>query len=162
MTREAVTHVSSPTWHDDDHLFASLKEALREAEAVPPRFVDAGKTAFAWHNVDAELADLTYDSSTAHAEPVGAMRAEDASLRALTYATADLTIEIEITTDAVLCQILPPQAGTVSIYLTARQGTESPVDEMGFFAIRPVPTAPFRLRCLTRSGIDVMTGLITP
>lgn len=154
--------MSSRTWHDDEHLFAALKEALREAEAVPPRFVEVGKAAFAWHNVDAELADLTYDSSATLAEPVGAMRARDASLRALTYATADLTIEIEITADAILGQVLPPQDGTVSTYLAAGPVAECDVDEMGFFAIRPVPAAAFRLRCLTRSGIDIMTGLITP
>jgi hypothetical protein len=150
------------SWHDDDHLFASLREALREAEETPPRFVEMGKAAFAWHNIDAELADLTYDSSMVEAQPVGTMRAQDASLRALTYATADLTIEIEITADAVLGQILPPQAGSASTYLAAGPVAETSVDDMGFFAIRPVPTSSFRLRCVTASGLDIMTGLITP
>jgi hypothetical protein len=150
------------SWHDDDRLFTSLKEALREAEELPPRFVDVGKAAFAWHNIDAELADLTYDSSMAEVQPVGAMRAQDASLRALTYATADLTIEIEITADAVLGQILPPQAASASIYLAAGPVAETPVDDMGFFAIRPVPRSSFRLRCVTPAGLDIMTGLITP
>jgi len=154
--------MSSGTWHDNDHLFAALRRALREAEDVPPRFIEMGKAAFAWHNIDAELADLTYDSSMATAQPVGAMRAQDASLRALTYATTDITIEIEITGDAVLGQILPPQAGTASTYLAAGPVVETPVDQMGFFAIRPVPAAPFRLRCVTPSGLDIMTGLITP
>ncbi|HEV8569507.1 MAG TPA: hypothetical protein VGQ92_20910 [Actinoplanes sp.] len=88
--------------------------------------------------------------------------AQDASLRALTYATADLTIEIEITADAVLGQILPPQAGSASTYLAAGPVAETSVDDMGFFAIRPVPTSSFRLRCVTASGLDIMTGLITP
>jgi hypothetical protein len=35
------------TWADDDHLFASLRDALHEAAAVPPEFLDAGKAAFA-------------------------------------------------------------------------------------------------------------------
>jgi hypothetical protein len=33
-------------WHDDDDLLASLKEALREADAVPSRFVELGKAAY--------------------------------------------------------------------------------------------------------------------
>jgi hypothetical protein len=147
----------------DDHLFAALKEALREAEEVPPRFIEVGRAAFAWHNIDAELAHLTYDSLLADAAPAPAMRAQDASLRALTYATADLSIEIEITSDAVLGQVLPPQAGFASIMIAggpADAGTT--VDELGFFAIRPVPRSAFRLRCVTRSGLDVMTGTITP
>jgi hypothetical protein len=38
-----VTRVS--IWQDDD-LLASLKEALREADIVPPRFVDLGKVVY--------------------------------------------------------------------------------------------------------------------
>lgn len=149
-------------WHDNESLFVALRDALREAEDVPPRFIEAGKAAFAWHNIDAELADLTYDSSVAAAEPVAAMRAQDASLRALTYATTELTIEVEITTDAVLGQLLPPQAGTASSYVVSGPVVETPVDDLGFFAIRPVPGRPFRLRCVTVSGLDIVTGLITP
>jgi hypothetical protein len=155
--------VSSRTWHDDEHLFTDLKAALGEAEAVPRRFVEFGRAAFAWHNIDAELADLTYDSSEVRAEPATALRsAQDATLRALTYATTDLVIEVEITTDAVLGQVLPPHQGTVSIYQAAGQVAEETLDETGFFAFRPVPGGSFRLRCLTSSGIDVVTGLITP
>jgi len=152
--------VSSGAWNDDDHLFASLTRALREAEDVPPRFVETGKAVFAWHSIDAELADLTYDSSLSEPEPVGAMRAQDASLRALTFATAELTIEVEITADAVFGQILPAQAGSVVVYLAGGPATEAPIDEMGFFAIRPLPAASFRLRCTTVFGLDVKTGLI--
>ncbi|MCA2219239.1 hypothetical protein [Jidongwangia harbinensis] len=151
-------------WADDERLFAALKEALRSAEEVPPRFVEAGKAAYAWYNIDAELADLTYDSSLAGPEPVGAMRAaQDASLRALTYATTELTIEIEITDDAVLGQVLPPQPGTASAQVSGESAVATTqVDEMGFFAIRPVPATAFRLRCVTTSGLDIMTGLIAP
>lgn len=153
--------MSSETWRDDDQLFASLTRALHEAEDVPPRFVESGRAVFTWHTIDAELADLTYDSSLAPEEPAGAMRAQDASLRALTYATTDLTIEVEITSDAVLGQILPPQPGTMTIYVAAGRDAEAPIDAMGFFGIRPIPAAAFRLRCTTASGLDVTTGVIT-
>jgi hypothetical protein len=149
-------------WHDNEHLFAALREALREAEDVPPQLIEAGRAAFAWHNIDAELADLTYDSAAPEPELVATMRAQDASLRALTYATADLTIEVEITADAVLGQVLPPQPGSATTYVVSGPIVETPVDEMGFFAIRPVPATPFRLRCVTASGLDIVTGLITP
>ena len=46
----------------DDALLAAVRDAIREAEDVPPDFVEACRTAFAWHNIDAELAALTYDS----------------------------------------------------------------------------------------------------
>ncbi|HEY7271282.1 MAG TPA: hypothetical protein VH502_01020 [Actinoplanes sp.] len=33
-------------WRNDDDLLASLREALREADAVPSRFVELGKAAY--------------------------------------------------------------------------------------------------------------------
>jgi hypothetical protein len=35
------------------------------------------------------------------------------------------------------------------------------VDEIGCFAIDPIPDGPFRLRCRTADGTDVLTGWIT-
>ena len=49
---------------DDEELLAALGEAIRAREAVPEWFVETGKNAYAWHNIDAELAQLTYDSQT--------------------------------------------------------------------------------------------------
>jgi hypothetical protein len=54
---------TKPEVWDDEELLAALREALAERQAVPPEFVEAAKNAFAWHNIDAELAELTYDSS---------------------------------------------------------------------------------------------------
>jgi len=48
---------------DDERLLAALSEALKASQAVPSWFVETGKNAFAWHNIDAELAQLTYDSN---------------------------------------------------------------------------------------------------
>ena len=81
------------SWADDDQLFATLKEALRAGRAVPPEFVEAGKSAYAWRNIDAELASLTYDSTR---DLVSSVRAETASIRALTFTSAHLIIELEV------------------------------------------------------------------
>ena len=40
----------------DEQLLAALGEALRARQAVPEWFVETGKNAYAWHNIDAELA----------------------------------------------------------------------------------------------------------
>jgi hypothetical protein len=145
---------------DDDALLAALREALRAREAVPPEFVEAARSAFAWHNIDAELAQLTYDSSR-DAEYEPSLRAEAASIRALTFTSARLTIELEVTRDALLGQIIPPQAGVITVPPRDGAETEYPADEIGCFSIRPVPSGPFRLRCRTVSGIDALTGWIT-
>jgi hypothetical protein len=145
---------------DDEELLAALQEALRARDAVPPEFVEAAKNAFAWHNIDAELAQLTYDSSRdSDYEP--SVRAEAASIRALTFTSAHLTIELEVTQDSLLGQIIPAQTGVIKIQPQDGAETEFPADEIGCFSIRPIPSGPFRLHCRTAVGIDVLTGWIT-
>jgi len=89
---------------DHEQLLAALGEAIRARQAVPDSFIDMGKGAYAWHNIDAELAQLTYDSSR---EPVAGLRSETASIRALTFTSAHLTLELEITGGSLLGQIIP-------------------------------------------------------
>jgi hypothetical protein len=149
-----------PDVWDDDELLAALREALRARETVPAEFVEAGKSAFAWHNIDAELAQLTYDSSQDSAyEP--ALRAEDASIRALTFTSAHLSVELEVTGDTLLGQIIPAQGGVIRVQ--PRDGGETTVtaDEIGCFSIRPIPSGPFRLYCRARDDLAVQTGWIT-
>jgi hypothetical protein len=148
----------SEVW-DDEELLAALRQALYARQAVPPEFVEAGKNAFAWHNIDAELAQLTYDSSL-DSDPAST-RAETASIRALTFTSAHLTIELEVTHESLLGQMIPPQPGTVTIQ--PRDGAETTVsaDEIGCFSIRPIPAGPFRLHCRTTADADALTGWIT-
>ena len=144
---------------DDEQFLAALGEALRAREAVPEWFVETGKNAYAWHNIDAELAQLTYDSSRDQ-DVVAAVRSETASIRALTFTSTRLSIELEVAEGSLLGQIIPPRAGTLEIHTTAGV-TSSPVDEIGCFVVDPIPSSPFRLRCRTEDGTDVLTGWIT-
>jgi hypothetical protein len=57
-------------------------------------------------------------------------------------------------------QIIPPRAGTLEVH-TPGGVTSSPVDEIGCFSVTPIPASPFRLRCRTEDGTDVLTGWIT-
>ena len=147
-------------WDDDDTLLAALTEAVRARRTVPPEFVEAGKSAFAWHNIDAELAQLTYDSSR-DSELVASMRTESASIRALTFSSAHLTIELEVTPDSLVGQVIPAQSAMVTVQPRSGAETVVPSDEIGLFSIRPIPPGPFRLYCRTDAGLDVLTGWIT-
>ncbi len=144
---------------DDERLLVALGEAIKARQAVPSWFVETGKNAFAWHNIDAELAQLTYDSSVDR--EVAVVRSETASIRALTFTSAHLTVELEVTASSVLGQIIPPRAGTLEIHTRAGDISTTEVDEIGCFAIDPIPDSPFRLRCRTADGTDVLTGWIT-
>lgn len=147
---------------DDEQLLAALRESVRARRAVPDEFVEMGKSAYTWHNIDAELAQLTYDSGREQDRDVAAsVRSETASIRALTFTSAHLSLELEVTESSLLGQIIPPRAGTVETQTRAGATTTTPVDEIGCFAVAPIPASPFRLRCRITDGADVVTGWIT-
>ena len=145
---------------DDEEVLAALQQALRAQRAVPPAFIEAGKSAFAWHNIDAELAQLTYDSILDPA-PELAMRAEAASIRALTFTSAHLTIELEVAQDSLLGQIIPAQSATIRIQPRTGAETALATDEIGCFSVQPIPSGPFRMHCRTAAGVDALTGWMT-
>lgn len=145
---------------DDERLLADLAEALHTEDAVPARFVEAGRSAFTWHTVDTDLAALTADTARTGADPVGT-RAEPAALRALTFVAGQVSIEIEVNADILLGQVSPPQPGDME--LRRRDGTRRavPVDAVGWFRIRPRPTGPFQLHLRTTGGLSVVTEWTT-
>jgi hypothetical protein len=150
-----------PDGWDDEELLAALGEAIRARQAVPEWFAETGKNAYAWHNIDAELAQLTYDSdSDTDRGRATAVRSEAASIRALTFTSAHMSIELEVTSTSLLGQVIPARAGTLEVHTTAGVAS-SPVDEIGCFAVEPIPASPFRLRCRTEDEADVLTGWIT-
>jgi hypothetical protein len=145
---------------DDERLLAALAEAIKAREDVPSWFIETGKNAFAWHNIDAELAQLTYDSQRDRRE-AAVMRSETASIRALTFTSPHLTVELEVTGNTLLGQIIPPRSGPLEIHTRAGEITTTEVDEIGCFAIDPIPDSPFRLRCRSADDTDVLTGWVT-
>ena len=141
-------------WNDDDQLLAALGEAARATPEVPAPFVDIGRSAFTWRTVDAELAELAHDSATGE---LVAVRARPDNLRSLTFVAPRLTIELEVQPDALLGQLVPPQRGEVELH--RREGATSTVlvDDVGWFAIQPLPSGPIRLQIRPAGGIAVMT-----
>jgi hypothetical protein len=136
---------------------------VRAVEQVPASFVAAGRAAFAWRDVDAELAALSHDSATAgpDAAAVAGTRAEPAQLRALTFVSSELTIELEVTADALVGQVIPPRPGRIELESPHGRSGDVRVDEVGWFAIRPVPTGPVRPHLRTDDGALVRTEWTT-
>ncbi len=147
-------------WDDDEQLLAALGDAVRSREVVPDRFLQVGRGAFAWHDVDVELAALRYDSSTSGL-PVG-VRSDQQSVRALTFVAGELTIELELSTDALLGQVVPPQPGAVEVHVDEGEIRTVQLDESGWFELRPGPSAAFRLGVRTAETTVVLTERITP
>jgi hypothetical protein len=143
----------------DDDLLEVLRAARNARESVPAHFIETAKSAFAWHNIDAELAQLTYDSR-ADREPA-VVRSETASVRALTFTSAHLYIELEVTENSLIGQVMPPRAGHVESQPQSGPTVTVSIDEIGCFTIEPLPRSPFRLRCRVQDQPDVLTGWIT-
>jgi hypothetical protein len=146
-------------WHDEA-LLALLQEALRAQRAVPRGFLEAGRTAFAWRDIDLELAQISCDSA-GHPERVRGPAAETAALRTLTLRAARLSIELEVGPDCLIGQIIPAQPAVIRV--RARAGPDPAIrfDEHGCFFIRPIPRAMFCLHCKTAAHAEVMTRWIS-
>jgi hypothetical protein len=146
-------------WHDDA-LLRALRQALRARRAVPPEFAEAGRGAFAWRDIDVELAQLSHDSAD-RPEHAQGPPAETASLRTLTFRSPRLTIELEVGPDCLIGEIFPPQPAVVRVQASARPDPAIRFDEHGCFIVRPIPQTRFRLRCKTTANAEVMTWWIS-
>lgn len=151
----------SEWWTDDDALLDAVKQAIREAEDVPPTFVDAAKNSFAWYNIDSELAALTYDSSRDTLAGSTTRAAEPAELRCLTFDASDLSIQLEIISDVLHGQLVPPQRGAIELRPAAGPVTRADINHVGYFTAGPLPSGSFRLYCHTERGQAVLTDWIT-
>jgi hypothetical protein len=155
-----VNQVKVNHGNPDEELLAELREALAARAAVPREFVAAARSAYAWHHIDAELAQLTYDSRY-DTELTASLRSEAASIRALTFASARFSIEVEVTADALLGQLIPPQPGTVELQTLAGETAGGEIDEVGCFSLEPKPNGQFRIRFRADGQPDVLTGWLT-
>lgn len=158
-------------WHPRDaRLLLALREALVERDAAPASIRRAGYEAYAWRTVDKDLAELLYDSR-AEADTPGApasgvlVRAGDdeAVLRSMSLAGAHVSVELELRPDRLLGQITPALVNSLVVDHRSPAGEPSrivPVDELGCFVVRPMPTVPFRLRI--EGPVPTVTPWITP
>jgi hypothetical protein len=145
---------------DDAALLAALRAAVGARAAVPAAFVEAAKSAYAWHGIDAELASLSYDSLQDAGRDSG-VRSESASVRALTFQSEHFSIEVEVTDDALFGQLVPPQPGTAELQARSGQTVTVPIDDVGCFTFSQRPDGPFRLRCHSETQADVRTGWVS-
>lgn len=131
----------------DDALMAELRVLASIVDPVPPSAIAAARSAIAWRTMDAELAELTADSSV---EPHLAGVRGAASPAMLTFEGPEATIEVEVTdegrTRRVLGQLVPPGPGAVEIRHGGGLASLS-ADEVGRFAASGIVPGPVSLRC---------------
>jgi hypothetical protein len=130
---------------EDRQWLVALREAMTEIDLVPASVLDAGRAAFSWRTIDAELAHLTYDSETSDA--LAGARSQQAALRAMTFASSSFTIEIQVEPTMLLGQLIPvAEAGELAVAMQDGRSFDVSYDELGCFTIDPKPAATFRLQ----------------
>ncbi len=152
MTTEVIGVPHSD--HDDDALMAALADALHSAGPDLDRARRNGEASWAWRSVDAELAALVHDSATDDSLRQDALvRSAVGELRLLTFEASQVSVEVELSADGLLGQVLPP--GPADVVLQLGDGSEAALstDASGTFSAPTAPVGRFRLRCRTGAGV---------
>ncbi len=140
----------------DDRLFEELKAALEAADPIPDDVIAAAKAGFTWRTVDAELAELAFDSAL---EGVAGVRGP-ATERRLTFRTPHVQIELTVHTAGelrhVVGQLVPAQTASVELRVEAARH-QVDVDASGSFEFEDVPSGPVSVRCVLGDGTTITT-----
>jgi hypothetical protein len=148
----------------DELLIAELRAFFTEADPVPPLVSETAKASLGWRRLEADLAELLSDSALEE-EPFALARGSGAPARAVTFSSADVTIDIEVHVDGqartLLGQLAPPAAASIEIQTAAAAVASAEADRLGRFRVRLPSGGPIRLRVVNAGGPPVETSWIT-
>ena len=132
-----------------------LGRALEHSDPVPISVTEAGKSALTWLTIDAELAELVFDS--ARDELVG-VRSETLAERQLTFQSPTVEIEIMLVGDTrhLVGQLVPAQDAEVTL-ITELASTDVTTDNLGRFDFNGVEHGRIRLQVRTVGGPSTTT-----
>lgn len=134
---------------DDDALLAQLRALATQVDPVPDDVVLAGRSAFAYRDLDIRLAALVDDSALAGA---GTRGDADAG-RWLTFEVDDVVIELSVPSrpdERLSGQV--DASSVASVHLVQESGrTPVQVDDLGRFSVSVEP-GPLRLEVVLEDG----------
>lgn len=143
---------------DDDELFKLVGEAMGFTAPVPRQVIEAAYGAFTWRTIDAELAELAFDSALADA----GTRAVATGQRELTFRASGVEIEAIVVDDPDLAlegQLIPPTCREMELAGPAGVVTASS-DDLGRFRFDEIPPGPVRLGVLLDAGWVYATWVV--
>jgi hypothetical protein len=149
----------------DERLIGELRGLFAELDPVPPLVIETAKASLGWRRLDADLAELLSDSALEE-QPFALARGGEATARAVTFSSNELTIDIEVHVDdearTLLGQLSPPAAAGIEVQTTDEEVVSSETDQLGRFRVRLASGGPIRLRVLGAEGTPpVETSWIT-
>lgn len=143
------------TTPEDARILAQLREGLGQSEAVPSDVIEFAKAAFAWRNIDAELAELDFDSIDEDL-PAGVRSVGTARMISFQAGQWMIDIEFDERSGRLMGQISPESPFTVELHTTgAHFSVES--DELGRFTADGITTGPLSLVLHLPGGETVKT-----
>ena len=140
----------------DDDLLHELRALFDRVDPVDPRLLEQARSAYTWRTVDAELAELSFDSLVDREMLAGVRDDATATLgpRMLGFGAVaggeDVAIEVEISPGhdrpVLVGQLLPPRRAAVELQAGSGEVTTVVSDELGRFRVEALPAGPLRLR----------------
>lgn len=141
---------------DDERLLADLRAVAGRLDPVPDEAVLAARSMLAYLRLDAELAELAFDSLVD--EPLLAVRSEAGTARQLTFDAEEFQVEVEVIDDGESRRLVGQCIPAVDVELTVLRRDEGESDPpatpwlqttsdgLGRFVI-DVPAGQVSLRC---------------
>jgi hypothetical protein len=140
----------------EERLFEELTAVVRRADRPPAEVLSAARGSYTWRTIDAELAELTYDSLLDD-DALAKVRS-GAQPRQVTFESDDLTIELEIGFATggrrIVGQLIPTQVAEVEIRHPAGEQSVA-ADELGRFTAEVLTVGPVSLACKLKTDGEV-------
>lgn len=150
----------------DERLIGELRAVFADIDPVPPLVIETAKASLGWRRLDADLAELLSDSALEE-QPFALARGTETPARAVTFSSAELTIDVEVHVDdqarTLLGQLSPPAPATIEIETAAQAPPLSTAaDRLGRFRIQLPGGGAIRLRVVVADQAQsVETSWIT-
>src|ERR1700694_3347436 len=125
---------------EEEQLLADLRQLGRVFDPVPAHVLFAARGSLAWRRLDAELAELSFDSLVDGDLELAGVRSRDDSVRLVSFDGPDLTVEVEVAAVGdhrrLVGQLVPPQAATIEIRAAGSgDALDADVDALGRFSL---------------------------
>jgi hypothetical protein len=146
--------MTSRQWRDDDEFMAELAQTSRSV-AVPEAVLRAARAAFGRRLADPErvIAAIGYDSAL---DDELAMRGgEPDDRRIVSFNAESISVEIELSADRLVGQLVPPMAAEVELATTEGTFARTTADDVGCFRLERPPPGPVQFRCRLSTGVVV-------
>lgn len=144
----------------DDELMERLRGIAAQVDAPPAHAVAAARAAFGTRELDAELAALVLDSELAAA---GSVRADRADARLLSFESAGVVLELQVSGGAGPVSIRGLGTGLDGPVTLETAGERRTVEVSadGWFVLDGVPSGPARLHLVAADGTPVTTAWVS-